>query len=72
MCASRLASLQPETGKPCSALGDSPECRGGDPVLPHTLPHFLSGDPGAGQSWQENLPPEVELGSFCVFFLTHG
>lgn len=39
--------------------------------LPHMLSHFLSDDPDAGQSWQENPPLELELGSFCIFFLTH-
>lgn len=53
-----------------SACWDLPCSRGRDPILSHILFHFPSDDPDAGQSWQENLPSEFRLSSFCVFFLT--
>jgi len=69
MCASRLVSLQStETGNLHSARWDLPWSGRGDPVLPCVLYRCLSDVPSAGQSWQENLPSELELGSFCVFF----
>lgn len=62
---------QRDTRNLCSARGDLPRSRAGHPLLPHVLAHFLSDVPDAGQNWQGNLPSELELGSFCVFFLTH-
>lgn len=69
MCASRLGS--PQSGgdlQPLQRLQRFTLVQG-RAFSPAPYAHFLSD--GGGQSQQENLLSELELGSFCVFFLTH-